>query len=110
MDKVRLLPSVVQGLVPTEAELSSLTMNRSFKAVVKTAIASVSIGHKNTLKYIFVNHIHRNLVSGSNLASTYDDTLSSQVIHPHLGAVWKSGGHGSAKELSSLINRSKKLL
>ncbi|GBO29685.1 hypothetical protein AVEN_182622-1 [Araneus ventricosus] len=29
MDKVRLLPSGVQGLVPTEAALSSFTMNRS---------------------------------------------------------------------------------
>uniref|UniRef100_A0A4Y2WKF0 Glucose dehydrogenase [FAD, quinone] n=3 Tax=Araneus ventricosus TaxID=182803 RepID=A0A4Y2WKF0_ARAVE len=29
MDKVRLLPSGVQGLVPTEAVLSSFTMNRS---------------------------------------------------------------------------------
>ncbi|GBO17438.1 hypothetical protein AVEN_149587-1 [Araneus ventricosus] len=29
MDKVRLLPSGVQGLEPTEAALSSFTMNRS---------------------------------------------------------------------------------
>ncbi|GBM67970.1 hypothetical protein AVEN_22447-1 [Araneus ventricosus] len=29
MDKVRLLPSGVQGPVPTEAALSSFTMNRS---------------------------------------------------------------------------------
>ncbi|GBM37434.1 hypothetical protein AVEN_221572-1 [Araneus ventricosus] len=29
MDKVRLLPSGVQGLVPTEAALCSFTMNRS---------------------------------------------------------------------------------
>ncbi|GBN62828.1 hypothetical protein AVEN_69451-1 [Araneus ventricosus] len=29
MDKVRLLPSGVQGLVPTEAALSSFTMSRS---------------------------------------------------------------------------------
>ncbi|GBN73688.1 hypothetical protein AVEN_38312-1 [Araneus ventricosus] len=29
MDKVGLLPSVVQGLVPTEAALSSFTMSRS---------------------------------------------------------------------------------
>ncbi|GBN07108.1 hypothetical protein AVEN_41375-1, partial [Araneus ventricosus] len=29
MDKVRFLPSGVQGLVPTEAALSSFTMNRS---------------------------------------------------------------------------------
>ncbi|GBO00057.1 hypothetical protein AVEN_215780-1 [Araneus ventricosus] len=33
MDKGRLLPSGVQGLVSTEAALSSFTMNRSFSSM-----------------------------------------------------------------------------
>ncbi|GBM87715.1 hypothetical protein AVEN_57230-1 [Araneus ventricosus] len=47
MDKVRLLPSGVQGLVPTEAALSSFTMNRS-PIVLDTAF---SVG-KRTLDLV----------------------------------------------------------
>ncbi|GBM68297.1 hypothetical protein AVEN_126835-1 [Araneus ventricosus] len=44
MDKVRLLPSGVQGLVPTEAALSSFTMNRS--PIVLDTASSVAMGQK----------------------------------------------------------------
>ncbi|GBN98821.1 hypothetical protein AVEN_17319-1 [Araneus ventricosus] len=47
IDKERLLPSGVQGLVPTETALSSFTMNRS--PIVLDRFIS---GHTPTLSYV----------------------------------------------------------
>ncbi|GBM08520.1 hypothetical protein AVEN_69748-1 [Araneus ventricosus] len=47
MDKVRLLPSGVQGLVPTEVALSSFTMNRS--PIVLDTASSVAQNNRRAI-------------------------------------------------------------
>ncbi|GBM13353.1 hypothetical protein AVEN_159772-1 [Araneus ventricosus] len=45
MDKVRLLPSCVQGLLPTKAALSSFTMNRS--PIVLDMLSCIELEKRN---------------------------------------------------------------